>query len=100
MEEEEIKNIIKDFIDRLEEELKDEIIEFYESGIFNWNTRERENIRNFYVNCPSGYEVDHIDPISSGGNHELSNLHYITKEENRKKGNPWHGMCEEIEKSI
>jgi 5-methylcytosine-specific restriction endonuclease McrA len=42
-------------------------------------------IRDFYYSCPEGYEVDHIVPISKGGKHCLSNLQYLSKEENRKK---------------
>lgn len=48
--------------------------------------KERKLIGNFYKNCPAGYEVDHITPIAKGGLHILSNLQYLTKEENRKKG--------------
>ena len=46
---------------------------------------EKKLIGKFYKNCPEGYEVDHIIPISKGGLHQLSNLQYLTKEENRKK---------------
>ncbi len=46
-----------------------------------------ENIRMFYINCPKGYEVDHIYPISKGGKHHLTNLQYLTKYENRVKSN-------------
>lgn len=42
-------------------------------------------IRDFYYSCPEGYQVDHIVPIAKGGKHCLSNLQYLTKEENRKK---------------
>jgi hypothetical protein len=44
-------------------------------------------IQEFYLNCPTGYEVDHIIPISKGGPHSLENLQYLTKAENRKKSN-------------
>ena len=49
------------------------------------NYEEKILIRKFYDNCPEGYEVDHIVPISRGGKHCLSNLQYLTPEENRKK---------------
>ena len=44
-------------------------------------------LQKFYLNCPPGYEVDHIIPISKGGAHSLENLQYLTKEENRRKSN-------------
>ena len=47
----------------------------------------RKAIQEFYNNCPEGYEVDHIIPISKGGLHDLSNLQYLTIQENRKKSN-------------
>jgi len=48
---------------------------------------DRKAIQEFYNNCPTGYEVDHIIPISKGGLHDLSNLQYLTIQENRKKSN-------------
>ena len=41
----------------------------------------------FYLNCPIGYEVDHIIPVSKGGLHCIENLQYLTISENRKKSN-------------
>lgn len=42
-------------------------------------------IKQFYLNCPEGYEVDHIIPVSKGGHHSISNLQYLTKKANRQK---------------
>ena len=49
-------------------------------------------IQQFYYNCPEGYEVDHIVPLNGenvSGLHVLSNLQYLTKVDNIKKGNTW-----------
>ena len=46
---------------------------------------EMRLIKYFYRNCPKGYEVDHIIPISNGGTHTLSNLQYLKPRQNRKK---------------
>ena len=47
----------------------------------------KEKIKQIYENCPDGYEVDHIIPLSKGGKHHEDNLQYLTIEENRKKNN-------------
>ena len=44
-------------------------------------------IKQIYLDCPKGYEVDHIIPISKGGLHHEDNLQYLTISENRRKGN-------------
>jgi 5-methylcytosine-specific restriction endonuclease McrA len=48
---------------------------------------DKKALQLFYFNCPEGYEVDHIMPISKGGLHSLENLQYLTISENRKKSN-------------
>lgn len=47
----------------------------------------KEKIKQIYENCPVGYEVDHIIPLSKGGLHHEDNLQYLTIKENRSKGN-------------
>ncbi len=44
-------------------------------------------IKKMYAECPEGYEVDHIIPISKGGLHILENLQYLPASENRRKSN-------------
>ena len=46
---------------------------------------EKHKLQEFYLNCPKGYEVDHIQPIARGGLHHPDNLQILTKSENRKK---------------
>lgn len=55
---------------------------------------ETSLISKFYAACPIGYEVDHIVPLVGDkygvcGLHVLSNLQYLTVEENSKKSNRW-----------
>jgi len=49
-------------------------------------TADKNKIAEIYKNCPYGYEVDHIIPLSKGGKHHEDNLQYLTKDENRRKG--------------
>lgn len=50
-------------------------------------TANKEKIKEIYLNCPIGYEVDHIIPLSRGGLHHEDNLQYLLIEENRRKNN-------------
>lgn len=51
------------------------------------NKEEKEQLKQIYLNCPFGYEVDHIKPVSKGGKHHPGNLQYLTIHENRRKYN-------------
>lgn len=46
---------------------------------------EKNRLQEFYLNCPKGHEVDHIQPLSRGGLHHPDNLQILTITENRKK---------------
>jgi len=47
----------------------------------------KEMIQKFYDECPKGYDVDHIYPLSKGGAHCLSNMQYLKAFINRAKNN-------------
>jgi hypothetical protein len=51
-----------------------------------------EELANFYKGRPTGYHVDHIIPITHPlvcGLHVISNLQYLTKEDNLSKNNTY-----------
>ena len=56
-----------------------------------WLTKEQLNeMKQFYINCPTGYEVDHIHPLKGdgfSGLHVPWNLQYLPASENSRKGN-------------
>jgi len=43
-------------------------------------------IHKIYENCPDGYHVDHMTPLSKGGLHHESNLCYLPASVNTSKG--------------
>ena len=57
-----------------------------------WFESEKKLIAEFYDNCPEGYHVDHIIPLQGktvSGLHTISNLQYLSAEENMLKGNKY-----------
>tara|TARA_B110000495_G_C22543263_1_gene329281 strand:- start:91 stop:513 length:423 start_codon:yes stop_codon:yes gene_type:complete len=46
-----------------------------------------DKIKEIFINCPKGYEVDHIHPLSKGGLHVDYNLQHLSISENRRKHN-------------
>ena len=56
-----------------------------------------DKIKDFYLKCPEGYQVDHIVPLQGtnvSGFHVENNLQYLTAEDNLKKGNRFGGLVE------
>lgn len=50
------------------------------------STANAELITYIIKNCPGGWEIDHIIPLSRGGEHHENNLQYLPADENRSKG--------------
>jgi hypothetical protein len=56
----------------------------------SYTEHELALVRQFYSECPAGYEVDHIHPVRGVkvcGLHVLGNLQYMPVRENKSKGN-------------
>jgi hypothetical protein len=55
-------------------------------------TRQIAEMEQFYINCPQGYEVDHVVPLQGKqvkGLHVPWNLQYMLPRPNRKKSNKY-----------
>jgi len=74
-------------------------------------SQEQDLIRAIYANCPEGYEVDHIVPLSVGGTNETANLQYLPAWVNRRKSSnadlncseyaiPWQDLVQEPSTTI
>lgn len=71
----------------------------------NLSQKEIEAIKQFYIHCPKGYQVDHIVPLlgkETKGWHELKNLQYLTAKENMSKGSkfPYYTLEFYIKKQL
>lgn len=51
----------------------------------NKTINNSELLIRIYINCPDDYQVDHIYPLSKGGEHIPQNLQYLPKAINNKK---------------
>jgi hypothetical protein len=49
------------------------------------NNVNKKLMKAIYDNCPKGWHVDHIHPLSKGGLNEPNNLQYLTQEDNNRK---------------
>ena len=47
--------------------------------------KENNNIKKFYNECPAGWHVDHIIPLTKGGKHCISNMRYLPAQVNIEK---------------
>lgn len=78
-------------LNKLQRELKPEIIKASNrkrkavlKGAFD-SEADLDLIKSIYKNCPEGYHVDHIIPISKGGLHHENNLCYLPASLNLQK---------------
>lgn len=82
-----ISYIINEKVWKKEEELPKHSIRFNKKQP-KW--ADLDKIKRFYKNKPKNKVIDHIIPLNNpnvSGLHVIENLQYLSKEENRKKGN-------------
>jgi hypothetical protein len=68
---------------------KKTLIRFYKRKALQVSSTDLSQIElltQIYLQCPEGYTVDHIIPLSKGGKHSPENLQYLTLSVNSKKG--------------
>jgi 5-methylcytosine-specific restriction endonuclease McrA len=56
--------------------------------------QSKKELEEFYKQCPQDKVVDHVIPLNHPnvcGLHVISNLQYLSKEENSLKSNKWDG---------
>lgn len=61
----------------------------------NCAVSDMELLKLIYLNCPEGYHVDHIQPLSKGGLHHPNNLQYLPALINMRKNNNADYDCSE-----
>jgi hypothetical protein len=61
-----------------------------------WSDETNQEILRIYIECPKGYQVDHIKPLSKGGWHHPINLQYLPELENYRKHNNFRDCDEQL----
>lgn len=62
------------------------------------NLSKSVNLQSFLLDCPKGYEVDHIDGDKS--NYQLDNLRICTRQQNRMNNSKRKTKCSSVFKGV